>query len=161
MVTHASWICLVRPKDWKLIRKKHLCVLPINKRKSFDALSCGDLLAFYVNPKANAKTNGIVGITEVESLSIDKFPLKEYNETISTSYPYRIKVILPEELILKKQDAIPLYRVLGYENKEKGFVIEPWINEIYTFIQLTDEQYNSILTEISQIKKHSNIKNDL
>ena len=152
MNKRTSWLCFIRPKDWGILRKKHIYVLPEKKKKTFEMFKKGDFLAFLVSPRSRVKNNGIVGIGEIVSLSLVYVePLAEYGESINTRYPYRVKVDIPEENTLKRSQAIPLHEIFGYENIKKGFVIEPFMHKD-SVIELTRKQMNYIIYEISKYK---------
>ena len=64
-------------------------------------------------------------------------------------YGYRIKLKFNTEHILRKNEVIPLYEILGYNDLKKGFIIEPYLHNTI-LIKLPQYESSLLISKIDE-----------
>lgn len=138
------WLCPIKLKSYGIIKKKNIYGLPCGKKEYLYALEKGDLLAVYVH----LPIRGIVSICKVISRPfVDDEPLWGINKMGGVKYRCRIKVKNIPKYTVSRDKAIPLHKILGFENHERGYIIEPHIRNVL-FIKLSKKQSEILFNEM-------------
>lgn len=142
-----TWLCLVRSKSWDIIRKNQVYGLPFSKKNELEKIKIGDLLAIYIIHPLRK----IIGVCKVVSQPYVGYEdIWGKNSHSNVKYPYRIKVEPIDGLVVSKKDSIPLHIVFGYVNSKKGYIIEPYLRNIF-FLKMTDKQSKTLLSKLSKL----------
>lgn len=145
-MTGTMWLCPIKWRSWKIIRKENVYGLPCGRRMELDALEIGDLLAIYIH----LPVRGIVGVYKVTSRPfIGNELLWGINKSGGVKYQYRIKLKPIPNYIINKDKVIPLHTILGFANNKKGYIIEPSLHNVL-FIKLTNMQSKVLLNELAK-----------
>jgi predicted RNA-binding protein len=90
------WLCITNEKNWEIIRKRNVWIVPKRSRGIIQKVKTGDLLAFYVAPKKVAgvfKTVSEPYVDEEVIFSADGFSGNE-------RFSYRVRL---EPVVLAKE----------------------------------------------------------
>jgi len=138
------WLCPIKSKSYDIIKKNNIYGLPCGKKEYLYALEKGDLLAIYIH----LPTQGIVSICKVISRPfVDDEPLWGINHLGGVKYRCRIKLKNIPKYTVSKDKAIPLHKILGFENHERGYIVEPMLRNVL-FIKLSKRQSEILLNEM-------------
>jgi hypothetical protein len=130
------WLCPVKPKNWRIIKKVKLFGAPKHAAKVMNQLQLGDLLIFHVLKPIN----GIVALGEVESTVFEDYK----NIWGKNRYPLRVKIKFIQAFPANEKNPIPLSLLLGEVEKQEGLVIEPYLKNIW-LTKISENQYSRLI----------------
>ena len=130
-----SWICPVKPKSWKIIKKQS--IFGTGRKAVMQELKMGDILYFHVF----RSVNGIVGKAKVSS------ELFEDNQDIwgKDLYRFRVKIEVLDDLLARKRQPFQLRYFFDYIVINKEITVEPYLRNV-TMIKTSDDQ-SKVLSE--------------
>jgi predicted RNA-binding protein with PUA-like domain len=141
-----SWLAPIKVNSWKIIYHNNVYGVPLGKKYELDQTEEGDYIAFYIYPPIC----GIVGIGKIISKPyIDQSTLWSDNNSKEDKYSYRIRLNFDVNYILNKKNPIPLYEVLGFNNLDKGYTIEPYLHNV-VLIKLSQRESHHIIKKIKE-----------
>lgn len=130
------WLCPVKLKNWRIIKKKKLFGVPKRALKAFSHLRPRDILVFYILKPVN----GIIAIGRVESKVFEN-----YQDIWGKGrYPFRVRIELIPEFTTNKNESIPLSSFFGRIVNEKGIIIEPYLKNVW-ITHISDKQYQKLM----------------
>jgi predicted RNA-binding protein len=135
----------VKQKSWRIIKKHGVYGVPRNRTKELDALDIGDLLVIYVYPPVRR----ILGICKVASYTYEDNKPFWGRVTGFAKYPCRIRVEIISDFSLKNHEIVPLFKILGVENTEGGYSVEPYLHRTL-FIRLSNQQERTLFNELAK-----------
>jgi hypothetical protein len=125
-----SWICPVKVKSWRIIKKKGVFGGAKKSLKVFEDLQIGDTLFFHVF----RTKNGIAGKGRVMS----KLFVDNQNIWGKDMYPYRVKVEILNDLLAEKKQPIPISCL--FDNViDQEITIEPYLRNL-SIVRISENQ---------------------
>ena len=128
-----SWICPVKPKSWKIIKKRG--VFGAGRKVIMQQLRIGDILYFH----AFRPVNGIVGKARVSS------ELFKDNRDIwgKDLYRYRVKIEVLDDLLAKKRQPFQLSTFFD-KVIDQEITVEPYLRNV-SIVKISDDQSKLLL----------------
>jgi len=139
------WLCPIKQKSWRIIKKYGVYGVPCNRKNKLDALEIGDFLVIYVYPPVR----GILGICKVTSRPYEDDEPLWGKVSGFAKYRCRIRVKIIPHYTFRTYEVVPLYKILGFENAREEYSVEPYLHGIL-FIKLSNDQRRTLLNELAK-----------
>ena len=137
------WLCPVRPRSWRIIKKNKIFGAPKNASTIFSKVQIGDLLVIHVL----RPINGIVAICRIVS------EIFESDEDLwgQNRYPLRVRLEIISKYLRTEANSIPLSSLFGKIGNPE-IEIHPYMG--HTFItKITVDQYERLVKSFDTILK--------
>jgi len=127
------WLCPVKARSWRIIKKTKMFGVPRNVHKIFTQVKLDDLFVFHVLKPIN----GIVAIAKVTSQMFEDYQ----NIWGKNRYPLRVNIKILQQYLENENGYIPLSALIGAKNSE--IEIEPYLRNIW-ITKITKKQYRNL-----------------
>lgn len=137
------WLCPVKPKSWRIIKKEKVFGVPRHASKIIQDLGPGDSLIFHVLKPIN----GIVAVCQVTS------EVYEDGQNIwgKDRYPLRMKIEFIQGLLRDENNPVPLSCFFG-KTANNEFEIEPFLKNVW-ITKITKEQYERLVDAFRNVEE--------
>jgi len=140
------WLCPVKPRSWRIIKKEKVFGVPRQASKTIRDLRTEDLLVFHVLKPIN----GIVAVCKVAS------EVYEDGQNIwgKDRYPLRMKIEFIQGLLRDENNPVPLSYFFG-KTANNEFQIEPYLKNVW-ITKVAKEQYERFVNAFRNVEEEKN-----